>query len=88
MSQLCDDIMSEKTNYLKVKKFIDLGLNPRYGMDSELTMLMYDLYRSSSGDTSYSGRWGCGACQDFVFRKLQDFINYGDNVGQKLIDWK
>ena len=88
MSQLRDEIMNKENNYQRVKSFLDLGLNPRYGLSAELTMLMYDLYQMSSGDSSYAGRFGCGACQDAVYRKLNDFINYGDNVGKPLIDWR
>lgn len=88
MSQLTEDIMKQKSNYLRVKKFIDLGLNPHYGLSAELTILMYELYEISSGDTTYSGRYGCGACQMSVYQRLQDFLNYGDNLGKPLIDWK
>lgn len=88
MSQLREDIMNEENNYLRVKKFIDLGLHPKYGLSAELTMLMYDLYQMSSGDNTYTGRYGCGACQMTVYEKLLDFLNYGDNVGKPLIDWQ
>ena len=88
MSQLRDEIMSKPNNFERVKHFIDLGLHPKYGLSAELTMLMFELYQISSGDTSMSGRWGCSSCCDNVFRKLNDFINYGDNVGKPLIDWK
>lgn len=87
MSQVYDDIMSEKSNYKRVKKFIDLGLDPRYGLSSEITILMFQLYQESSGDNSYAGRYGCSACHDQVFRRLKDFLQYDDNMGRELKNW-
>lgn len=88
MSKLKEDIMSKANNYERVKYFIDLGLHPKYGLSGELTMLMFELYQMSSGDNSMAGKFNCSSCCDNVFRKLKDFINYGDNLGKPLNDWK
>lgn len=88
MSDLVNEIMSLETNKEKVERFLELGLNPKYGLSAKLTQLMYDLYQMSSGDGQYNGRWNCGACQDTIYRKLNDFVNYGDNVGKPLINWE
>lgn len=84
---LKEEILALKTNKERVEKFLGLGLNPRYGLSAELTHLMFQLYMESSGDGSYNGRYNCGACQDTIFRKLNDFLNYGDNVGEPLLNW-
>jgi hypothetical protein len=49
---------------------------------------MYEIYSKASGDSQYNGRYNCGACQDTIYRKLQDFINYGDNLGKPLLNWE
>jgi hypothetical protein len=84
---IIEEINALKTNKEKVEKFLNLGLDPRYGLSAEITKFMYDLYQQSSGDNTYAGRYNCGACQDTIFRKLKDFVNYGDNVGKPLINW-
>ncbi len=88
MSKLYDEIMQQSCNRDRVKMFIELGLNPKYGLSAEMTMFMVDIYVEVSGDTSLSGKYNCGACQDTIFRKLQDFLHYGDNVGKPLINWE
>ena len=88
MSKIYDEITSLKTNKEKVSKWFELGLSPKYGLSSEMTILMYQLYQDSSGDSSYNGKYSCGACADTIHRKLQDFMNYGDNLGQPLINWE
>ena len=88
MSDLVNQIMSLETNKERIQKFLDLGLNVRYGLSAQLTQLMYQLYQESSGDNTYNGRYNCGACQDTIYRKLNDFVTYGNNVGQPLINWE
>jgi hypothetical protein len=87
MSKIYDEIMALPNNKEKVKHFIDLGLNPRYGLSAEITRLMVDLYVDASGDTSMAFRYSCGACLDTMFRKLKDFLAYDDNMGKTLNDW-
>ena len=87
MSKVYDDIMSLTNNKERVQMFIDLGLNPRYGLSAEITKLMVDLYVDASGDTSMAFRYSCGACLDTMFRKLKDFLAYDDNMGKTLNDW-
>jgi len=85
---LIEEINTLSCNRDKVKRFIDLGLHPKFGLSSEMTLLMFDLYAQSSGDNQYAGRMGCSSCQDTIFRKLQDFVSYGDNVGASLLNWE
>ncbi len=85
---LIDSILQHPYNRDKVQAFISLGLHPMYGLSANVTYLMYDLYQMSSGDNSYAGRYGCGACQQFIFDKMQDFLNYNDNVGKPLLNWE
>lgn len=87
MSKLYDDIMAQPNNKARVKMFMDLGLDPRYGLSAELTKLMVDLYVNTSGDQSMANRYNCGACLDTMFRKLKDFLAYNDDMGKTLNDW-
>lgn len=87
MSKLYDEIMVLPNNKERVNHFINLGLHPKYGLSSELTMLMVDLYVAASGDTTMSGRYNCGGCLDTIFRKMKDFVIYNDNLGKPLNDW-
>lgn len=85
---LKEEILAFNYNGERVKKFLDLGLNPKWGLSAELTILMYQLYSDSSGDNQYNGKYNCSGCQDTIFRKLKDFNAYGDNLGQPLINWE
>jgi hypothetical protein len=86
--KITKEIEALKSNKEKVQKWFEHGLNPRYGLSQELTVLMYDLYARATGDNQYNGKWNCGACQDVIFRKLGDFLNYGDNLGKPLLNWE
>jgi hypothetical protein len=85
---LKEDILQNKYNKQRVERFLSLGLNPKWGLAAELTILMFQLYQESSGDGQYNGRFNCGGCQDTIFRKLKDFVNYGDNMGAPLLNWE
>ena len=86
-SQIYEEIMWLPYNKQKVQKFMDLGLNPRYGLSAEITQLMIDLYVEVSGDTSMTAKYNCGACQDYAYRRLQDFLTYDDDMGRELKNW-
>jgi len=86
--KITQEIEALEFNKEKLQKWFDYGLHPRYGLSQELTILMYDLYFNISGDGSYNGRFSCGACADQIYRKLQDFMNYGDNLGKPLLNWE
>ncbi len=86
--KITQEIEALEFNKEKVQKWFSYGLHPKYGLSSELTVLMYEIYSKASGDSQYNGRYNCGACQDTIYRKLQDFINYGDNLGKPLINWE
>jgi hypothetical protein len=86
--KITQEIEALEFNKEKVEKWFELGLHPKYGLSQELTILMYDLYSAASGDSQYNGRYNCGACQDTIYRKLQDFMNYGDNLGAPLLNWE
>lgn len=88
MNKLKEEILSFKYNGERVKRFLDLGLNPRWGLSAELTVLMFQLYQESTGDNQYNGKYSCGGCADTIFRKLNDFVAYGDNMGQPLLNWE
>lgn len=85
---IAESILNHEYNRDKVYTFISIGLNPTHGLSSILTMIMFDLYSMSSGDGQYNGRYSCSSCCDVVFRKLQDFLVYDDNMGKPLINWK
>lgn len=85
--KLVDSIMNHQYNRDKVQKFMDLGLDPKYGLNDVITKIMFDLYYMSSGDGQYSNKTNCGACQDVMFRKMKDFLNYNDNMGSPLVNW-
>jgi hypothetical protein len=85
--KIIEECESLKTNKQKVEKWFSYGLSPKYGLSAELTAYMYRLYQDSSGDGSYNGRYGCFQCQMTIHQKLQDFMNYGDNVGKELLNW-
>jgi hypothetical protein len=86
--KITKEIEALNFNKEKVQKWFEYGLNPRYGLSQELTVLMYELYAMSSGDNQYLGRYNCGSCQDVIYRKLGDFLNYGDNLGLPLLNWE
>lgn len=77
-----------KWNKDKVQTFMNYGLHPRGGLPAELTIMMFDLYYKSTGDSQHVGKMGCRTCIDVVFRKLQDMLTYGDNLGKPLINWE
>lgn len=83
-----DEIQSLGSNKEKVGKMIDHRLSPKYGLAANLTMLIVNIYVEVSGDRSMMGKYNCGNCIDLAWRKLNDFHNYGDNVGQPLINWE
>lgn len=86
--KITQEIEALATNKEKLEKWFSYGLHPKYGLSQELTRLMYDLYAAASGDSQYNGRFNCGACQDTIWRKLQDFMKYGDNLGKPLLNWE
>ena len=83
-----DEIQSLGSNKEKVQKMLDYGLSPKYGLAANLTMLIVDIYVEVSGDRSMAFKYNCGNCIDLAWRKLKDFVDYGDNVGQVLINWE
>lgn len=85
--KIIEEVELLKTNKEKVAFWVGNNLTPKYGLSAELTHYMYKLYEDSSGDTTFVGRFNCGACQDTIWRKLVDFNNYGDNLGKPLINW-
>lgn len=85
---ITEQINALKWNRDRVELWFKLGLHPKWGLSSELLQLMYQLYADASGDEQYNGRWNCGACQDTIYRKLGDFLNYGDNIGKPLLNWE
>lgn len=86
--KITQEIEALATNKEKLEKWMSYGLSPKYGLSQELTILMYDLYAAASGDNQYNGKYNCGACQDTIWRKLQDFMKYGDNLGKPLLNWE
>jgi len=86
--KITQEIEAMTFNKDKVERWLQLGLHPKYGLSQELTVLMYNLYSAASGDGQYNGRYNCGACQETIYRKLKDFAQYGDNLGQPLLNWE
>jgi hypothetical protein len=84
---MVEKILNHTYNKEKVQGFINLGLDPKYGLSSVVTQLMFDLYEMSSGDSQFNYRFNCSSCVDTVFRKLKDFLNYDDNMGKPLVNW-
>lgn len=82
------EIEALATNKERLQKWMSLGLHPKYGLSQELIILMYKIYTEASGDGQYNGKYSCGACQDVIFRKLKDFLEYGDNLGTPLFNWE
>ena len=88
MSKIYDEIQQLGSNKEKIQFMVSNGLNPFYGLPADLTMLMVDIYVEVSGDGSMRHKYSCGGCLTTIWRKLNDFINYGDNVGAPLINWE
>jgi len=86
--KLIQEMESLPSNKEKVERFFELRLGPKYGMSAQFTIYMYQLYQESSGDNSMAGKFACGSCQDQIYRRLQDFIKYGDNIGKPLNNWE
>jgi hypothetical protein len=86
--KLIVEIEKLKWNRDKVKFWIDNNLSPRWGLSAELTQYMYKLYEDVSGDYQFSNKLNCGACQNGIWQRLNDFNNYGNNIGKPLINWE
>ncbi len=86
--KITKEVESAQFNKEKVDIWFKYGLHPKYGLSQELTVLMYDIYKSTTGDNQYNGKYNCGACQDQIYRRLTDIRNYGDNLGKPLLNWE
>lgn len=85
--KITKEIEALSSNKEKYERWFSLGLHPKWGLSAELTQLMYKLYEDASGDSQYNGKWNCSACADTIYRKMKDFMTYGDNLGKPLINW-